>query len=87
MFRSSKFPTNASRNLITTREKGATFPGAHLVVQGAVQADELDAGVQLRLPSVGLHLGRRRQQVLLADALLPEAAARQGGRRGVRTCI
>ena len=53
-------------------------PVEDLVVQGAVQADQLDAGVLLHLPGGRLGLVADLQQVGLGQLALPEAVVGGG---------
>jgi hypothetical protein len=58
-------------------------PVEDLVVQGAVEPDERDAGVGLELPGSGLDVGGDLEELLLGDALLPVA----GGERESFFCF
>ena len=45
----------------------------HLVVEGAVEGDEVDARVALQTPRIGIHLGGRSQQLVAGQLALPMA--------------
>lgn len=53
-------------------------PGACLVVQSAVEANQVNARVGLGLPGIVVNLGGHLQQVLLGALLLPVAATASG---------
>lgn len=54
--------------------ESATLSMSHLIVQGAVQADEVNAGISLALPCILVNLCSNLEEVLFAAFLLPEAA-------------
>ena len=84
--------TGHRKVLVQTRKSGEARrsetevkgPVEDLVVEGAVEAHEGDAGVGLELPGSGLDVGGDLEELLLGDALLPVAVVVWREERRVR---